>query len=269
MSILKYRRGVSAPAPESYVGPLMQAGPDRLEAALSNLTSGRSLPPSELLDAKIKFDLERGSRHVFTGAKIWKTSRYPSQKARRTLEIEGGPEQLLAMESEVDVGITDYRTQPFTMTFSMSGSAQVYTPDFIRLRADGQIEIIEVKARMQDFLKEGYIEKLLGAENIFNAIGWSFLHVVRDGHSSHSFFDQNVNFIQHCRFVDLPEVLSARLCIAARAKSGPSLTYSGAVEILGGGHLGQSRLFKSIVCRLVSCDISQPLALDTPIYLAG
>ena len=268
MPVIKYRYGAPGPAPSSYIGPLARTGPDRLETALSNFTSTRSLPSSELVDAKIEFDLAQGTRHVFTGARIWKTSRYPSYKSRRTLQLEGGPEQSLAIESEVDPGIVDYRTQPFSMSFSLSGATKIYTPDFIRLRGDGQIEVIEIKARKEDFLKDGYIDKLNQAGLILNAIGWQFYRIVRSGKPSNSFFDQNINFIQHCRFVELPEHLSAHLLMAVATHSTTTLTCSNAIKLLGGGLLGRSRLFKSMVCGITTFDISKPLTLQTSIYAA-
>src|SRR2546421_8756114 len=91
----------------------------------------RRKPPKS--NARRVTSIDRNLRGVFTN------------EVGQTVQFESFEERILSLQFQRDRSIKDFRSQPFTFTFTDEDKRErKYTPDFIVWRSDNSIEIHEV-----------------------------------------------------------------------------------------------------------------------------
>ena len=95
---------------------------------------------------------------------------YFSVKSGRHLPYESHLELHDLWRAEVDVEVVRSWPQPFTLTYADGDRLRRYTPDRKDARADGGVEIVEVKREATDVSarKAAAVQEALGAR------GWSY-----------------------------------------------------------------------------------------------
>ncbi|MFY7926054.1 MAG: TnsA endonuclease N-terminal domain-containing protein [Aquidulcibacter sp.] len=220
-------------------------------------------------NCKITVNLDRdGTRQVFTGRRYWQTSIFPSRKCGKSIVCEGQNELLFAAQCEVDIGVIEYASQAILFETRVGSKWTKYHSDFCRLRADGAIEIIEVKPDASHLDRPDYREKLEAAGEICAELGWMFTPVFGVDLQKRTFHNFHVNWAHRYRFYLIPDWLSLAVERLADACGGHS-TVQDLKAICSG--LEQARaLLCALICRgNVHLDLSQPISLNAPIALIG
>lgn len=167
-----------APVTPSWIGNTKRpkAGVQTLADRLSMALHGQTDVPTSLSTGDVEVDLDAHKfRRPVTGRRPWVTGVFPSRKTGRPIEYESMNEAALIKEMEVDPGVRDFRSQAVRFTFAIDGKQRHYTADFLRLRNDNSIEVIEIKSDPQAVLKDtAYLDKLQRVHAICGALGWTF-----------------------------------------------------------------------------------------------
>lgn len=157
----------------------------------------------------------RPIRTIITGRRRVVTGVYNSRKARRGLVHESMNERAFFMHSEVDTAVVDYMCQPFRCEFVLDGVARTYIADCVRQRADGSLEVVEIKHDNRALRDPDYAQKLDAVGQVCRLLGWSFRVVYGEPLRARTRRNLNVEAIQLSRFVKYgaPEMFVAiELC---------------------------------------------------------
>lgn len=114
------------------------------------------------------------NRPVITRGGLHARGRFRSQKTGLTQVFEGNVEPILAMRNEVDALVIDYQCHPFRIHLTVNGKRHTYSPDSIRILADGSIELIEAKRTAADLRDPEYREILAEVKEICRQCSWHF-----------------------------------------------------------------------------------------------
>jgi hypothetical protein len=198
--------------------------------------------------------------------------RYISLKARRGMLWESFHERHLMWICEADTAVVSFKAQPHKLTIWMPelGKNARYTPDLLRVLADGTKEVIEVKRRRDEVSRdELYEEKLARAAQGYAHKGFVFrIMTAADDIEIEPIFS-NAKRIQTDRFTRYGAVDELRFREAIEAADG-TLPYAKATEILSAtgerdDPLARARLHAFIVRRIASVDIHKTLRADSPV----
>lgn len=271
--IFQYPRGFQSPTPDrwrfltppSYTGLIKRSNPvslaTALEACLSRFSSERDLGAA----GRVRVDLSRdGTRQVVTGRRIWSTSIFPSRKCGAPIVCEGGNELLLATHCEIDPGVIGFATQALCFEVAVEGRWQKYHADFVRLLADGTIEVVEVKPNAQHLLKPGYQAKLEAVKEICRRLGWNFRLAFGEDLRRRTFFNFHAEQMYRHRFYRIvPKVEDAILTRVWSQKVGLAL---GDLRQFFDHHAEWVAAIGQLICRAeLYVDLSVPLVHDTQV----
>jgi hypothetical protein len=193
--------------PSSIVGPIQHSKKRKLsevlESHLERFSNTRTLTSKGSIVINLCRD---GTRKVFTGRRFWSTSLFPSRKTGTSISCEGPNELLLAQESEIDAGIADYATQTVLFNVQVNGKWLRYHCDFCRVRADGEVEIVEVKPNSSYLEQPEYKAKIDAVAELCRLIGWQFKPVFGTELQKPTFHNFHSNWIHRYRFYRLNQL---------------------------------------------------------------
>ncbi len=93
----------------------------------------------------------------------------------QTVQFESFEERILSLQFQRDRSIKDFRSQPFTFTFTDENkNERKYTPDFIVWRTDNSIEIHEVTVTERRERSQSR-EREKAAQKICQEKGWKYI----------------------------------------------------------------------------------------------
>lgn len=180
---LGYHAGVSAQQDRPRAMPLhgIEFIPERVDQsqipsrARLRVRGTRDAPNDNPPIAHIEVLQQGGyNRPVITRGGLHARGRFRSQKTGLTQVFEGNVEPILAMRNEVDALVIDYQCHPFRIHLTVNGKRHTYSPDAIRVMADGRIELIEAKRTAPDLRDPEYREILATVKEICRQCGWHF-----------------------------------------------------------------------------------------------
>ncbi len=98
-----------------------------------------------------------------------------TNKCGRLVQFESEQERKLILLLERDATVTDFISQPETLTFvAENGRNRQYTPDFQVWRTNGQIELHEVTITQRRQRKETIQQRETAARHICQRRGWTY-----------------------------------------------------------------------------------------------
>ena len=177
---------------------------------------------------------------------------YFSVKSGRHLPYESHLELHDLWRAEVDVGVVRSWPQPFTLTYADGDRLRRYTPDRKDERADGRVEIVEIKEDAADVTTA----RMQAVEAALSARGWSYRVVGRAEIEREPAFSA-VRAVQRHRRTALDE--ADALQVRAMLASGPS-PLSEVVAQLGSGPQPLAKACALMVRRVVAIDLAAGLA---------
>lgn len=203
--------------------------PASLNDALLGLACDENREAWESLSATATMVLSKSGgsiRTIVTGRRIITTGVYASRKTGCGHPYESMLEKAFFMLCEVDTDVVDYRAQPFRFEFVVDGIKRAYLPDAVTLRADGTVEVIEIKRDPGDLRDPEYRLKLQAVREICDRIGWRFRILFRTDLTEPSRFYRAVEDVQSWAFTkfsdaEVFEVVHRRACCPAGADRDP------------------------------------------------
>jgi hypothetical protein len=219
--------------------------------------------------ARIVEDPQRGPmRLIINGRHRKPTGRYSSAKARRALPWEDTRERAYFWHCEADVNVVSYLSQPHRLEIDIGQACPlVYFPDLRRDMADGSVEIREIKRSYNPDDDEDYDLKLGFAAEIYRGLGWSFRIVEASEIERRPTID-TVWTIQRRRHIKV--TIRDRLAVMETIeRHGGIASIQEVADALGGGPLGEARLYACIVRRIACVDLTARLGSDSPVTLVA
>jgi hypothetical protein len=210
----------------------------------------------------------RSIRTIITGRRRVATGVYNSRKARRGLVHESMNERAFFIHSEVDTTVLDYMCQPFRFEFVLGGAARIYIADCVRQRADGSLEVIEVKHDHRALRDPDYAQKLEAVRQICQILGWGFRVVHGAPLRERTTRNLNVEAVQLSRFVQYGarEVFAAaELC----ERAGGMIALGRLAEGLGERRLGTAQACAMMVGRVLDIGLDARRLPDAPVRLVA
>ena len=177
---------------------------------------------------------------------------YFSVKSGRHLPYESHLELHALWRAEVDVEVVRSWVQPFTLTYADGDLLRRYTPDRKDERADGRVEIIEIKEEAANVTTS----KMQAVEAALAARGWSYRVVGRAEIEREPAFSA-VRAVQRHRRTALDETDALR--VRAMLASAPSPLSEVAAQ-LGSGPQALAKVCALMVRRVVAIDLAEGLA---------
>ena len=97
-----------------------------------------------------------------------------TNKAGQSVQIESFNERILTVQFDRDPSVKDYRSQPFTINYTdKDKKRRKYTPDFLVLRNNNDIEIHEVTITERRKLPHSR-EREMAAKKVCKQKGWKY-----------------------------------------------------------------------------------------------
>jgi hypothetical protein len=232
---------------------------------ISDITFRHVLAPGLDLIAEIgERPDNRPVRLITSGRRHRPVGAYFSVKSGRMLPWESRNELHALYHAEVDGRVVESRTQPHTIRITAGGLKLLYTPDRMDRRADGSIEIVEVKNKI-DLEKDAYyLQKLEMAAAIYRCLGWSIRIIEKEEIEAKPMFGA-VNTIQsyRCADVSASDILSLRSRFGQRH----ALTLEDTKSFFPSGPVALASVCALIVRRVLAVDLSNGLSNATPVRL--
>lgn len=196
-------------------------------------------------------------RGQITGAKTIRTVAYSSKKNREARYGEGATEIERIKEEEVKTQIVKAIAQPCRIHALLRGrdTWDIHIPDFSNLLDTGERVLIDAKRNWSDFRKpDGQRQSFLG-ELAAEALGYRYERIVL-GSMGDQVRRDNVDEIQACRFVHVPDHLAAR---AASAVAKGPISLGNLADLLHPVN-GRSLVYSLMVRRIVEIDLDSRLS---------
>lgn len=266
----------------------------RRAGALGNmLTIFQGVDSDVGADAEAQIDMLPGWDHVDGGIRVvWSPDgrpmrelhprsrrpigRYNSRKAGRELAHESraspngkvGGEKLALMLCEIDPNTIDMRTQHITFELHMYGSLVAYTPDIVRLMADGSIGIVEAKADDRWKLDTEYRAKIELVAELCANIGVGFAVWTNRMMAPTERVRDNVIQIQMERYAGV-ETAHELLVHRELSLGGGTASFGDLRRVLGGGPSAGS-FIRAMMCRgLLRLPLADRITDATTVTLVG
>lgn len=176
---------------------------------------------------------------------------YFSVKSGRHLPYESHLELHDLWRAEVDVEVVRSWPQPFTLTYADGDRLRRYTPDRRDLRADGGVEVVEVK---QD-ASEVAPAKIAAVQEALVARGWRYRVVARAEIEREPAFSA-IRLVQRHRRTSLDATDALR--VQAALAAGP-LPLERVAPHLGSGPQALAKTCALMVRRVLAIDVGQGL----------
>ncbi len=235
---------------------------------MSNETEKKKLPRKTVV-TKIRFVRAKHGgpiRTIVERRDSKPTGKFASAKRGLGLPWESLHERHLMWISEADARVRHFLAQPFRLEFTLRGVKRkmIYFPDLERVLDDGTVEVIEVKASMDEVVKDrDYAFKISLAKKACRARGYKFRVVTAKDYIDCGPRLKNAIAIKCDRFTKLRTVDITRF-LEAIELGGGKLSYAAAIAAIsedGDREDGFARrkLHAMIVRRLASIDINKPI----------
>lgn len=210
----------------------------------------------------------RPIRTIITGRRRVVTGVYISRKARRGLVHESMNERAFFIHSEVDTAVVDYMCQPFRFEFVLEGAARTYIADCVRQRADGSLEVVEIKHDHRALRDPDYAQKLDAVGQVCRLLGWSFRVAYGEPLRARTRRNLNVEAVQLSRFAKYgaPEVFAAiELC----ERAGGAIALGLLAEGLAERRLGMAQACAMMVGRVLTIDLDARRLSDAQVNMVA
>jgi hypothetical protein len=250
-----------------FVGPIANSKEYNLAKLLGRHLEAFSNKKTLTSDGSIEVNLTRdGTRTVFTGRRLWQTSLFPSRKTGTSIACEGPNELLFAQESEIDPGIAEYATQAVMFNVRVEGKWVRYHCDFCRLRADGAIEIVEVKPNSSHFEQPDYKAKIEAVVELCRLLGWRFRPVFGIGLQQQTFHNFHTSWIHRYRFYKFNQLTIRRISEIVGADLG-TMNVGQIVDACA--NLVEARAtISALICQgEIYLDLTKPIYRDTAVTI--
>lgn len=194
--------------------------------------------------------------------------RYVSRKMGRAMKWESFHERHLMWIAEADPQVVQYVEQPHKVVFRLKERLLRYTPDMLRVFADGRKEVIEVKRTRAEAEREPfYAEKLEVAREAYVHKNIKFRVLTADEDIEIEPLFANAKSIQADRFVRYETLDELKLREAISTGCG-AIPYARAIETISetGSRYdvyARARVHSMIVARVASLDITMPIGPET------
>jgi hypothetical protein len=247
-----------------------QTGPRTLAERLSKVLGGNGIEASTMLSTgtvDVALD-EYKFRRPVTGRRPWVTGMFVSRKIGRPVEYESMNEAALIKEMEVDPGVWDFRSQPVRFYSRSDEKHWHYTLDFLRLRADGIIEAIEIKSEPDVVLRDlEYFGKLQRVLAICHALDWKFsVYFGRDLRAQNVFNFNIQTLYLHINVPVLQRDIASTLRMAERR--GTAATLGEIIDLYQSPQQGAAKVFRMIGRGIVSADLTRKLTRSSSVAVA-
>jgi TnsA endonuclease N terminal len=242
--------------------------PAPLNDALLGLACDENREAWESLSATATMVLSKSGgsiRTIVTGRRIITTGVYASRKTGCGHPYESMLEKAFFMLCEVDTDVVDYRAQPFRFEFVIGGVKRAYLPDAVTLRADGVVEVIEIKRDAGDLRDPEYRLKLQAVREICDRIGWRFRVLFRTDLTEPSRFFRAVEDVQSWAFTKFNDAEVFEVVRQLRLH-GP-LPVGQLAECFDERLRGLAKLKAMMVGRIVRLDLTNIPNDSTPVTL--
>ncbi|RXZ36082.1 hypothetical protein D9O50_05860 [Oxalobacteraceae bacterium CAVE-383] len=123
--------------------------------------------------------------------------KFPSKKIGRMIHWESQLERDTVLLLEFSPGVIRYREQPFKIHIVLDGKTSRYTPDFEVIRANGEIEIIEVKPS-QIYADKHEMKRFAQIKKYFNDQGSEF-RIVTEKEIRNEWLLENLKILKRFR----------------------------------------------------------------------
>ncbi len=182
---------------------------------------------------------------------------YFSVKSGRHLPYESHLELHDLWRAEVDADVVRSWPQPFTLTYSEGDGLRRYTPDRNDARADGGVEVVEVKERAGEVSPE----RAAAIAEALNSRGWSYRVVDRAEIEREPVFSAVRRVQRHRRTaVTAADAVHLRELLTR----GPR-PFGEVLEALGGGPPGLAKACALVVRRVIAVDLAAGLTPSAPV----
>jgi len=194
-------------------------------------------------------------RYVITGRRTVPTGRWHSSKTGRSQPWEARAERDNFFLCDADTAIVSYLAQPHRLEIDVGAKIPlIYLPDATITRADGSVEIVEIK-RACEVLKQEYVEKLGLAEEVYAGLGWGF-RILTDVEIRREPRFRNARRI--CAHQPAVVTTQQTLDVLAHIGEHGFGTMGDLAQLLGDGADGWACLHALVVQRLLHVDLDTP-----------
>lgn len=231
--------------------------PTTLNDALLGLACDENREAWESLSATATMVLSKSGgsiRTIVTGRRIITTGVYASRKTGCGHPYESMLEKAFFMLCEVDTDVVDYRAQPFRFEFVVDGVKRAYLPDAVTLRADGMVEVIEIKRDPGDLGDPEYRLKLQAVREICDRLGWRFRILFRNDLTEPSRFYRAIEDVQSWAFTAFSDAEVFK--VVRQLRQHGELTVGQLVDSFDEPLRGLAKLKAMMVGRIVRLDLS-------------
>jgi len=204
-------------------------------------------------------------RTIVTGRRIITTGVYASRKTGCGHPYESMLEKAFFMLCEVDTDVVDYRAQPFRFEFVVDGVKRAYLPDAVTLRADGMVEVVEIKRDSGDLRDLEYRLKLQAVREICDRIGWRFRVLFRADLTEPSRFYRAVEDVQSWAFTKFSDAEVFE--VVRQLRQHGQMPMGQLAECFDQGQRGLAKLKAMMVARIIRLDLTNIANHSTAVTL--
>ncbi|WP_400768738.1 TnsA endonuclease N-terminal domain-containing protein [Methylosinus sporium] len=194
-------------------------------------------------------------RFIITGRRTVPTGRWHSNKTGRSQPWEARAERDHFFVCDADTDVASYMAQPHRLEIDVgTKNPLIYLPDVTITRADGSVEVVEIK-RACEVLKKEYLEKLGLAEEVYAGLGWGF-RILTDVEIRREPRFRNARRI--CAHQPAVVTTQQTLDVLAHIGEHGFGTMGDLARLLGDGADGWACLHALVVQRLLHVDLDTP-----------
>jgi hypothetical protein len=194
-------------------------------------------------------------RFIITGRRTVPTGRWHSSKTGRSQPWEARAERDHFFLCDADAAIVTYLAQPHRLEIDVGAKDPlIYLPDATITRADGSVEIVEIK-RACEVLKKEYLEKIGLAAEVYAGLGWGF-RILTDTEIRQEPRFKNARRV--CAHQPAVVTTQQTLDVLAHMSARGSATMGDLAKLLGDGADGWARLHALVIQRLLHVDLDTP-----------
>ncbi|WP_114186125.1 TnsA endonuclease N-terminal domain-containing protein [Microvirga aerophila] len=197
---------------------------------------------------------------------VW-TGEYPSVKSGWSLPWESRLERDYMWVCETDTAVVWFLAQPLRIEIAVDDETYEYIPDVYEDRADGSVQITEIKKHREEIARDPRYElKLDLARYVCEGLGWTFKILEESDIHLPKVVFRNIRDMHDDGKLAVPlaDMLAVRSHIEA---VGGATTLGAAAKTLGGWQRGFALLKAMMVRRIVEIDLRLPFCFDNIVTL--
>lgn len=226
---------------------------------MSALVVARSMPTSSSgLEARV-FERADGAPLrpvVRSGGRRKPARKYRSQKNGCTMPWTHRAELSAFYRAEVDADVISYRAQPHRLQLTKDGQHYQYTPNIELRRANGLVEILEVRPKIRFEEAGDYAVKLTYAAEAYCAFGWRFSVIDRSVVEAEPQFSAAETIQAYRNTVVSPHDI---LCIKRLGQIGKIQSLGSVKAAFGNPIVGMVKAYAMAARRLIDIELTDGL----------